>query len=157
MATKGSKRTKKKGACCSLVFIDSGRVLKRSLVMPLPKDTNLLDQVCWNIDWEEAERLPLCWLQQGAGLWNRITRGQAAGERMSITFWGLIQRGGPRIRDWDVEDQRGGKAPAPPHPHPHADLQLVNLYVSWLQTPWRLCFQPQKIFKGYRVFSFAKK
>ena len=56
MARKGSERTKKKETCCSLVFIDSARVLKRSLVMPLPKDTNLLDQVCRNIDWEEAER-----------------------------------------------------------------------------------------------------
>lgn len=68
-------------------------MLKRSLVMPLPKDTNLLNQVCQDIDWEEAKRLPLCWLQQGAGLWNRITRGQAASERIFITCRGSDTKG----------------------------------------------------------------
>lgn len=68
-------------------------MLKRSLVMPLPKDTNLLNQVCQGIDWEEAKRLPLCWLQQGAGLWNRITRGQAASERIFITCRGSDTKG----------------------------------------------------------------
>lgn len=42
------------------------RVLKRSLVMPLPKHTNLLDQVCQNIDWEEVQLAPLCSLQRGS-------------------------------------------------------------------------------------------
>lgn len=68
-------------------------MLKRSLVMPLPKDTNLLNQVCQGIDWEEAKRLLLCWLQRGAGLWNRITRGQAASERIFITRRGSDTKG----------------------------------------------------------------
>lgn len=42
------------------------RVLKRSLVMPLPKHTNLLDQDCQNIDWEEVQLTPLCSLQRGS-------------------------------------------------------------------------------------------
>ena len=49
-------------------FIDSAGMLKRSLVVPSPKDSNLLQQVCQNIDWQEAKRPPLCWLQRGAAL-----------------------------------------------------------------------------------------
>jgi len=94
---KGKKKKKTTHAIHWSLYWFTG-VLKRSLVMPLPKHTNLLDQVCQNIDWEEVQRPPLCFLQRGAGLWNRITRGHAGSERMSITFCLLIQR----VGNWDV-------------------------------------------------------
>jgi hypothetical protein len=39
--------------------IDSVGVFKRSSVVPLPKDTNLLDQVCRRIDWGERAAPPV--------------------------------------------------------------------------------------------------
>lgn len=56
---------RKRGELLLAAFIDSAGMLKRSLVVASPKDSNLLQQVCQNIDWQEAERRH-CWLQRGA-------------------------------------------------------------------------------------------
>lgn len=83
-------------------------VLKRALVMPLLKHTNLLDQVCQNIDWEEVRLAPLCSLQRGSHAMKQDYQRSRRQWKDVHHFLSANTKGRELGRDWDVEDERNG-------------------------------------------------